>query len=438
MWKRFVLWGCLWIEEPGVTTKTQRSKESQSAVIKGNEGFKTMFDTIVAAPPDPILGLTEAFKKDPNPKKVNLGVGVYKDAMGQTPVLASVKSAEEHILRTENTKNYLPIDGQPEFNRATLELLFGQGHAVLAERCAVTAQAPGGTGALRVAADFIASTLGKRTVWLSDPTWPNHPGVFNAAGLTVANYAYFDVATNSVNVDGMFEALRSAAAGDVVVLHGCCHNPTGVDLEPAQWQAVGQVLAERKLLPLVDFAYQGFAMGLEEDAAGLHALAAACDSLLVASSYSKNFGLYNERVGALTLVAPDQTQADTALSHIKRVARSNYSNPPAHGAAAVATVLGDPQLRSQWEQEVAEMRNRINGMRHLFVETLHEKGVDRDFSFIARQRGMFSFSGLNGDQVKALRDRYAIYIVGSGRISVAGMTEGNMDYLCSAIADVLK
>jgi aspartate/tyrosine/aromatic aminotransferase len=397
-----------------------------------------MFDTIVAAPPDPILGLTEAFKKDPNPKKVNLGVGVYKDAKGQTPVLASVKTAEERILRTENTKNYLPIDGQPEFDRATQELLFGQGHAVLAEHRAVTAQAPGGTGALRVAADFVASTLGKRTVWLSDPTWPNHPGVFNAAGLAVANYPYFDKATNSVNVDGMLDALRSAAAGDVVVLHGCCHNPTGVDLELAQWQAVGQVLADRKLLPLVDFAYQGFAMGLEEDAAGLHALADACDSMLVASSYSKNFGLYNERVGALTLIAPDQGQADTALSHIKRVARSNYSNPPAHGAAAVAAVLGDPQLRSQWEQEVAAMRDRINGMRHLFVETLHEKGVDRDFTFIARQRGMFSFSGLNGDQVKALRDRYAIYIVGSGRISVAGMTEDNMDYLCSAIADVLK
>jgi aspartate/tyrosine/aromatic aminotransferase len=397
-----------------------------------------MFDTIVAAPPDPILGLTEAFKKDPNPKKVNLGVGVYKDAKGQTPVLASVKTAEERILRTENTKNYLPIDGQPEFDRATQELLFGTEHPALTQQRAVTAQAPGGTGALRVAADFIASTLGKRTVWLSDPTWPNHPGVFNAAGLTVANYPYFDKATNGVNVDGMLEGLRSAAAGDVVVLHGCCHNPTGVDLEPAQWQAVGQVLAERKLLPLVDFAYQGFAVGLEEDAASLHALAEACDSMLVASSYSKNFGLYNERVGALTLIAPDQGQADTALSHIKRVARSNYSNPPAHGAAAVAAVLADPQLRSQWEQEVAGMRDRINGMRHLFVETLQEKGVDRDFSFIARQRGMFSFSGLNGDQVKALRDRYAIYIVGSGRISVAGMTESNMDYLCSAIADVLK
>lgn len=397
-----------------------------------------MFETITAAPPDPILGLTEAFKKDPNPNKVNLGVGVYKDAGGQTPVLPSVKAAEERILQSEKTKNYLPIDGHPEFDRATQELLFGKGHPVLAAQRAVTAQAPGGTGALRVAADFIASTLGKRTVWLSDPTWPNHPGVFGAAGLATASYPYFHKPTNGVDFDAMLEALAAAAPGDVVVLHGCCHNPTGVDLEPAQWEAVGKVMAERKLLPLVDFAYQGFAMGLAEDAAGLHILAEQCDSLLVASSYSKNFGLYNERVGALTLVAPDAVQAETTLSHIKRVARANYSNPPAHGAAAVAAVLADPHLRAQWENEVAGMRDRINGMRHLFVETLHEKGVDRDFSFIARQRGMFSFSGLSPEQVKALRERYAIYIVGSGRISVAGMTESNMDYLCTAIAEVLK
>lgn len=396
-----------------------------------------MFETITAAPPDPILGLTEAFKKDQNPKKVNLGVGVYKDARGQTPVLASVKTAEERLLRTETTKNYLPIDGQPEFDRATVELLFGAGHPALSAQRTATAQAPGGTGALRVAADFVASTLGKRTVWVSDPTWPNHPQVFGAAGLPIATYPYFDKQTNGVNFTGMVAALQTVPEGDVVVLHGCCHNPTGVDLQPAQWQAVGEVLSARNLLPLVDFAYQGFAGGLAEDAAGLHILAERCDSLLVASSYSKNFGLYNERVGALTLVAANAAEAETALSHIKRVARANYSNPPAHGAAIVAAVLADPALRAQWEQEVAEMRDRINTMRHLFVETLQEKGVDRDFSFIARQRGMFSFSGLTGDQVKALRERYAIYIVGSGRISVAGMTEGNMDYLCTGIAEVL-
>ena len=396
-----------------------------------------MFETIVAAPPDPILGLTEAFKKDQNTNKVNLGVGVYKDASGQTPILASVKSAEERLLRSENTKNYLPIDGQPEFDRATVELLLGANHPALAAQRTVTAQAPGGTGALRVAADFVFSTLGKRTVWLSDPTWPNHPQVFNAAGLATATYPYFDKRNNGVAFDAMLDGLRAVPEGDVVVLHGCCHNPTGVDLQPEHWRAVGEVLAERRLLPLVDFAYQGFANGLETDAAGLHQLTEHCESMLVASSYSKNFGLYNERVGALTLVAADDKQAEAALSHIKRVARANYSNPPAHGGAIVATVLNDPALRRQWEAEVADMRNRINTMRHLFVETLQEKGVDRDFSFIARQRGMFSFSGLNADQVKALRDRFAVYVVGSGRISVAGMTEHNMDYLCSAIAEVL-
>jgi len=396
-----------------------------------------MFETIVAAPPDPILGLTEAFKKDPNPKKVNLGVGVYKDAGGQTPVLASVKTAEERLLRTEKTKNYLPIDGQPEFDRATVELLFGADHPALSAQRMATAQAPGGTGALRVAADFVASTLGKRTVWLSDPTWPNHPQVFNAAGLPTATYPYFDKQTNAVNFDGMLAALQNVPVGHVVVLHGCCHNPTGVDLQPAQWQAVGEVMSARGLLPLIDFAYQGFAGGLDEDAAGLHSMAASCESLLIASSFSKNFGLYNERVGALTLVAANAGEAEIALSHIKRVARANYSNPPAHGAAIVAAVLTDPALRQQWEQEVAGMRDRINTMRHLFVETLQEKGVDRDFSFIARQRGMFSFSGLTGEQVKALRERFAIYIVGSGRISVAGMTEDNMDYLCTGIAEVL-
>jgi aspartate/tyrosine/aromatic aminotransferase len=396
-----------------------------------------MFEQIKPAPPDPILGLTEAFKADPHPKKINLGVGVYKDASGQTPVLASVKAAEERLLRSEHTKNYLPIDGQPEFDSVTQELLVGADQQLLRAGCVVTAQAPGGTGALRVAGDFIASTLGQRTVWLSDPTWPNHPGVFGAAGLPTATYPYFDKQSNGVDFDGMLAALHTIPAGDAVLLHGCCHNPTGVDLLPAQWEEIAAVVAGRGLLPVVDFAYQGFATGLREDAAGLHALLQHCATVLIASSYSKNFGLYNERVGALTVVAPSAEQAKTALSHIKRVIRANYSNPPAHGAQVVSLVLNDPDLRSQWEAEVGDMRDRINGMRHLFVETLHEHGVERDFSFIARQRGMFSFSGLTPEQVKALRERHAIYVVGSGRISVAGMTAHNMDYLCAGIADVL-
>jgi aspartate/tyrosine/aromatic aminotransferase len=397
-----------------------------------------MFEKFTPAPPDAILGLTEAFKQDANPNKVNLGVGIYKDAQGRTPVLKSVKQAEERLLKNENTKNYLGIDGLPEYNSAVQTLLFGQGHEVLQSQRAVTAQAPGGTGALRVAADFIARLLPGARVWLSDPTWPNHPNVFKAAGIQIGSYPYFDDRRNGVNFEAMLNAFRNIPSGDVVLLHGCCHNPTGSDLTMAQWQQIADLVAERKLLPLIDFAYQGFADGLTEDASGLLAMTRPGCELLVASSFSKNFGLYNERVGALTLVAADKNGAQTALSHIKQAIRANFSNPPAHGALIVSTVFNDPALRTQWETEVTEMRSRINTMRHLFVETLNEKGVDRDFSFIARQRGMFSFSGLNNEQVKALREKHAVYIVGGGRISVAGMTEGNMEYLCNAIADVLK
>ncbi|MFN8491918.1 MAG: amino acid aminotransferase [Caldilineaceae bacterium] len=397
-----------------------------------------MFEKFTAAPPDAILGLTEAFKKDPNPNKINLGVGVYKDAQGRTPILKSVKRAEERILAAETTKNYLPIDGTPEYAAAVQTLLFGAGHETATSGRAVTVQAPGGTGALRIAGDFIAKMLPGAKVWLSDPTWPNHPQIFRAANLEVATYPYFDAANNCVNFSGMLAALKQMAVGDVVLLHACCHNPTGGDLTVAQWRQIADVVAERKLLPLIDFAYQGFADGLSEDAAGLHEMCRHGSELLVASSFSKNFGLYNERVGALTLVAGSPDAAQVSLSHLKQAIRANFSNPPTHGSAIVTTVLSDPELRAQWENEVTEMRERINTMRHLLVETLNEKGVTRDFSFIARQRGMFSFSGLTPDQVKALRDKHAVYVVGSGRISVAGMTEANMDYLCSAIADVLK
>ncbi|MCC9077695.1 aspartate/tyrosine/aromatic aminotransferase [Litorilinea aerophila] len=396
-----------------------------------------MFEKIVPAPPDAILGLTEAYKADPNPNKINLGVGVYKDANGHTPILQAVKRAEERILAQETSKTYLGIDGSPAYAAATRALLFGPEHEVIASGRAVTAQAPGGTGALRVAADFLARTQPGTTVWLSTPTWPNHPNIFRAAGLEVASYPYFDSRTNDVAFEAMLETLRTIPAGDVLVLHACCHNPTGVDLSSAQWAQVAEVVAERGILPLLDFAYQGFAQGLTEDAAGVLALTRPGQELLIANSYSKNFGLYSERVGALTLVAATPDAAQAALSHVKQVIRANYSNPPAHGAAIVTTVLNDAELRRLWEAEVAAMRERINTMRHLFVETLNEKGVQTDFSFIARQRGMFSFSGLTPEQVKALRERYSIYIVGSGRINVAGMTEANMDYLCSAIADVL-
>jgi aspartate aminotransferase len=396
-----------------------------------------MFEQFTPAPPDAIFGLTEAFRKDSNPNKINLGVGVYRDATGNTPILATVKAAEQRLLQSEKTKSYLPIEGLPAFNAATQTLIFGADHAILRDKRAATAQAPGGTGALRIAADTVAKLMKGARVWISNPTWPNHPSIFQSAGLEVKSYPYFNAQTNDVDFDAMIATFREIPAGDVILLHGACHNPTGVDLNPAQWQKVAEVLSERKLLPLLDFAYQGFADGLAEDAVGVHTIAKSGIDFLVANSYSKNFGLYNERIGALTMVAQNEEAAQTLLSHVKQAIRANYSNPPDHGGAIVATILNDPQLRAQWEAEVGEMRDRINGLRHLFVETLNEKGVQRDFSFITRQRGMFSFSGLNPDQVQALRDKYAIYIVGSGRISVAGMSEKTMDYLCAAIADVL-
>jgi len=397
-----------------------------------------MFDQLTPAPPDAILGLTEAYKSDSNPNKVNLGVGVYKDAQGQTPVLDSVKQAEERILALEKSKTYLGIDGSPAYSAAAQKLLFGAAHPIVTEQRAVTAQTPGGTGALRVAADFIHQQMPGKRVWFSDPTWPNHPSIFAAASVETATYPYFDGSTNGVAFDAMLATLQEIPAGDVLLLHGCCHNPTGVDLSLDQWQAVAQVAKARGLLPLIDFAYQGFADSLQSDAAGMLAVCDAVDELLIASSFSKNFGLYSERIGALTLVAGNQDGAQTALSHIKRCIRANYSNPPSHGSSIVTTILTDDALRTRWEGEVEEMCQRINAMRHLFVETLNQKGVKQDFDFIARQRGMFSFSGLTPDHVKALRERHAVYIVGSGRINVAGMTEGNMDYLCSAIADVLN
>jgi aspartate aminotransferase len=395
-----------------------------------------MFRALPMAPADPILGLAEAFKNDPNPAKIDLSAGVYRDATGKTPIFRSVKRAEERILRNETTKNYLSIQGSAEYAAAVQEMVFGAGHEILVQRRAVTAHTPGGTGALRVAGDFLHKLFPEKRIWVSEPTWPNHPGVFRAAGMEVKTYPYFDAARNELAFDAMLAALAQIPEGDVVLLHGCCHNPTGIDPTLAQWERIADVVAARKLLPLVDFAYQGLADGIREDAAGLLALCQRCPELLIASSFSKNFGLYNERVGALTLVAADADAAAAALSQLKLCIRANYSNPPAHGAAIVATIWNDPELRAEWEGEVKAMRERINEMRSLFVETLADKGVARDFSYIARQRGMFSFSGLTPEQVATLRQRYSIYIIDSGRINVAGMTADNMDRLCQAIAEV--
>ncbi|MGD8118025.1 amino acid aminotransferase [Vibrio sp. TRT 29B02] len=396
-----------------------------------------MFEKVVAAPADPILGLTEEFKKDPRAEKINLGVGIYKTEQGETPVLATVKKAEKALVETEKTKSYLTIEGTAEYALAVQKLLFGADSAIVANKLAKTAQAPGGTGALRVAGEFIKRQLGGAKIWISNPTWANHNGVFTAAGLETAQYTYYNAETKDKDFAAMLADLEKAAEGDVVLLHGCCHNPTGIDPTEAEWQELAKLVADKKLLPLFDFAYQGFAKGVEEDAQGLRIFAQYNQEILVASSFSKNFGLYNERVGAFTIVAASEEVATTAFSQVKAIIRSIYSNPPAHGSAVVTHILNNPELRAEWEQEVKEMRDRIQQMRELFVVTLKEQGVDADFSFIERQNGMFSFSGLSKEQVERLKDEFAIYIVGSGRISVAGMTRSNMLPLCKGIAAVL-
>jgi aspartate/tyrosine/aromatic aminotransferase len=396
-----------------------------------------MFQTMEMAPPDAILGLTEAFKKDTNPNKINLSVGVYQDSSGKTPILDVVKQAETRLLDEEQNKSYLGIDGLPAYGAQVRALLFGADHPLVKANRAVTAQTPGGTGALRVAADFLKQKVGTGRIWCSKPTWANHPSVFKAAGLEVATYPYLDEAGSGLDFEAMMSAIKEIPAGDAICLHACCHNPTGVDPSVNQWREIGDVLQQQGVLPLVDFAYQGFAEGLEEDASGLRMLAELCPEMLVCSSFSKNFGLYGERVGAMTAVAESEDAAKVVLSHVKICIRTNYSNPPKHGGAIVATVLDDPELRAKWIVELAEMRERIRNMRKLFVDTLKAKGVEQDFSFIPRQRGMFSFSGLTPVHVDALRNRYSIYIVGSGRINVAGMTEANMDTLCDAIKAVL-
>lgn len=396
-----------------------------------------MFENITAAPADPILGLADLFRADDRATKINLGIGVYKDETGNTPVLTSVKKAELYLLENEATKNYLSIDGIPAFAQCTQALLFGKGSPVTEAKRARTAQTPGGTGALRIAADFIANNTSAKRVWVSNPSWPNHKNVFASAGLEVCEYDYYDARTHSLNFAGLLESLQAAQAGDVVLFHGCCHNPTGIDPTLEQWQQLSDLSLEKGWLPLFDFAYQGFARGLEEDAEGLRLFAASHKELIVASSYSKNFGLYNERVGAFTLVAADAETADRAFSQVKATIRANYSNPPAHGAAVVATILSNDALRTLWEQELTEMRQRIHRMRQLFVNTLQEKGAKRDFSFIINQNGMFSFSGLSKEQVLRLRDEFAVYAVASGRINVAGLTPDNMAPLCEAIVAVL-
>jgi len=396
-----------------------------------------MFEQVSMAPADPILGLTDAFKKDTRSEKINLGVGIYKDESGQTPILATVKEAEKRLLASEKTKSYLTIEGIAAYGTAVQKLLFGADSDIISANRARTAQVPGGTGALRTGADFALKKLGIRKIWVSNPTWANHGNVFTTAGLKVASYDYYNAETKDLDFDAMVASLQQVEDGDLVLFHGCCHNPTGIDPTTEQWEILAKLIADIGAVPFFDFAYQGFAQGVEEDAQGLRIFAKYNKELLVANSFSKNFGLYNERVGGITLVAEESEIAESAFSQIKSGIRSNYSNPPAHGAAIVTTILEDAELYAQWDKEVADMRDRIQEMRDLFVATLKEKGVAGDYSFISRQNGMFSFSGLTPEQVTRLKEEFAVYIVGSGRISVAGMTKDNMQPLCDAIAKVI-
>ncbi len=396
-----------------------------------------MLETVPAAPADAILGLTVAFREDPRTEKVNLGVGVYQDEHGKTPTLECVKAAERQLAEAAGVKSYLPIPGAPEYGEVVRQLAFGANHEIVTSKRAAFAHTPGGTGALRVAGDFLQANFPKSTLWMSDPTWANHPNIFTAAGVPQKKYPYFDKATNGLDFEAMLAAIKKIPAGDAILLHGCCHNPTGIDPTAEQWKQIANAVYAQGLLPILDFAYQGFADGIDEDAAGLREFARPEAELLVCSSFSKNFGLYRERVGALTIVCPKPDQAAAVQSQLNRVIRCNYSNPPAHGAAIVNAVLRDGALRKQWEEEVATMRSRINGMRGQLVEELKQAGAPGDYSFIQTQRGMFSFSGLTKDQVETLREKHAIYIVGSGRINVAGLTPGNIGTVAAAIAEVV-
>ena len=396
-----------------------------------------MFENIKAAPADPILGLGEAFKSETRATKINLGIGIYKDAQGATPIMRAVKEAETRLLAKENSKNYLGIDGIADYNQRTKALLFGADSPIIAQDRARTVQSLGGTGALRIAAEFIKRQTKAQNVWISTPTWPNHNAIFNAVGMTIREYRYYDAERKALDWDNLIADLSNANEGDVVLFHGCCHNPTGIDPTPEQWKQLAELSVKNGWLPLFDFAYQGLANGLNEDAVGLRTFAANHKELLVASSFSKNFGLYNERVGAFTLVAENSDIAATALTQVKSIIRTLYSNPASHGGATVATVLNDPQLRQEWENELTEMRERIKKMRHLFVQLLKEYGAKQDFGFIMEQNGMFSFSGLTPEQVDRLREEFAIYAVRSGRINVAGITEDNIRYLCESIVKVL-
>ena len=389
------------------------------------------------APRDPILGLTEAYNADKNPKKVNLGVGVYTDDNGKVPLLECVRRAERQLVEQPAARNYLPIDGLAAYDRAVQSLVFGANCPALKQGRIVTVQSLGGTGGLRVGADFLRRTAPNAELWISDPSWENHRAVFESAGFKVNTYPYYDAKTRGVDFDGMLGALKAMPAGSIVLLHACCHNPTGVDLTTEQWTGVIETIGARGLVPFLDIAYQGFGDGIDADASAVRRFAQAGMPLFVSNSFSKSFSLYGERVGALSVVAETSEEGARVLSQIKRLVRANYSNPPTHGGQIVATVLETPELRALWEQELGQMRERIKAMRKLLVEKIHARVPGADFSFVTRQRGMFSYSGLTREQVVRMREEFAVYAIESGRICVAALNIKNIDYSADAIAKVI-
>ncbi|WP_417597233.1 aromatic amino acid transaminase [Oceanospirillum sp.] len=396
-----------------------------------------MFENVKAIPGDALLALMMEFKKDPTPAKIDLGVGVYKDDAGLTPILPVVKKAEALILKNEQSKGYIGPAGAPELAPLLQSLMLGDNHTLIREKRIATTQTPGGTGALRVAGDLINALNPNAKIWVSDPTWSNHFHVFAGAGIEVRTYPYYDAQQNALAFDNMLAAIHEIPSGDVILLHASCHNPTGIDPTLEQWQQISDLVAERSLLPLIDCAYQGFGDGLEEDVQGLKLILEKSPEALITTSCSKNFGLYNERIGALSVVAAEAEHCNNVFSQACNCIRANYSNPPAHGAAIVTTILSDQALRQQWETELSEMRTRIHRMRTELVKNLSALSEERDFSFIAGQKGMFSYSGLSRDEVKYLKDKYAIYAVDSGRINIAGINDGNLERLSQAIAEAI-
>ena len=398
---------------------------------------QSLFSSVEMAPKDPILGLTETFLADQRPEKVNLGVGVYYDDQGKLPLLRAVKQAEEARVAKGLPRGYQPIDGPAAYNKAVQALLFGANSPVLASGRVVTIDALGGTGGLRVGAEYLRRLCPDSRVAISDPTWENHRGVFESAGSTVQSYTYYDPQSHGLDFGGMVQSLKGMPERTIVLLHACCHNPTGVDLNLQQWEQVVALCKAKQFIPFLDLAYQGFGDGIDQDAAAVRLFAQSEMPFLVASSFSKSFSLYGERVGALSLVTSHADEAARVLSQIKRVIRTNYSNPPTHGGGIVSDVLNSTELRALWEQELGEMRDRIRQMRTAFTEKLKALGTKQDFSFVTKQRGMFSFSGLSAQQVDRLREEHAIYAISTGRICVAALNSNNIDRVVRAVASVL-